>query len=147
RLEIPATIFVNTAYLDGDRPFPFDAWGVAHRAVAPRDSYRPLTVKECRAVAAGGLIEIGAHTHTHQDFRGRADEFREDLARSVELVQEFFDVNSVTFAFPYGSVRSGFASDELAEAARDTGVCCGLTTAPDLVELADSPFRWGRFNV
>lgn len=147
QLKIPATIFVNTAYLDQNEPFPFDAWGVAYDDEAPLESYRPLRTAECLEMADSGLIEIGAHTHTHSDYRGRPAAFRDDLQLSVEIVRERFGVNDVTFAFPYGSVYHGFASDELAEAADLAGVCCGLTTTVDLVDPAESPFRWGRFNV
>jgi peptidoglycan/xylan/chitin deacetylase (PgdA/CDA1 family) len=147
RLDVPATVFVNTAYLDSDEPFPFDAWGVAHRDRVPLERVRPLRTDECREMMQSGLIEIGAHTHTHEDFRGRPDSFREDLALSVRIVRELFGVDDVTFAFPYGSEHAGFASDELCAAARAAGVRCGLTTKPDVVTLSDSPFRWGRFNV
>ncbi|MEQ8787167.1 MAG: polysaccharide deacetylase family protein [Pirellulaceae bacterium] len=147
KLEIPATVFVNTAYLDDDRPFPFDAWGVACQDQAPPESYRPLTIEQCREMAESGLVAIGAHTHTHTDHRGRPDAFRDDVQRSVDLVGEWFDPEPLTFAFPYGGRHNGFAGDELAEAARATGVACGLTTECALVEPRDDPFRWGRFNV
>ena len=146
-LGIPATVFVNTAYLDSPDPFPFEAWGVAHAAVAPAGSYRPLTTDQCRSMIEDGLVELGAHTHTHKDFRGRPADFREDLAKSTEVLWERFGLNGVTFAFPYGSRQAGFAGGPLRSAAESTGVRCGLTTAPDLVELSQSPFEWGRFNV
>ncbi len=146
-LKIPATVFVNTAYLDSDRPFPFDAWGVQVAGRAPADSFRPLTWEQCREMASKGLVEIGAHTHTHADFRGRPDEFRADLQKSVDIVRERVGLHEVTFAFPYGSRHAGFASDELVDAARQTGVTCALTTEPVLVEPHSDPFRWGRFNV
>ena len=68
--SIPATVFINTGYIDGDDPFPFDAWGVAHQQAAPAEAYRPLSTEECLAMQASGLVEIGAHTHTHADHRG-----------------------------------------------------------------------------
>jgi peptidoglycan/xylan/chitin deacetylase (PgdA/CDA1 family) len=147
RLRIPATVFVSTAYLDSDEPFPFDAWGVAHQGRVPTEAYRPLRTSECREMAASGLIEIGAHTHTHEDFRGRPDAFRIDLLRSVEIVRERFGIDEVTFAFPYGGVAAGFAGEELARVARDTGVTCGLTTTAALVDPSDSPFHWGRLDL
>ncbi len=144
--QIPATVFVNTAYLDSDEPFPFDAWGVECHSLAPRESYRPLTSDQCREMIDSGLIEIGAHTHSHEDFRGRPDEFRDDLQLSVDIVRERFGLDEVTFAFPYGSPHSGFAGGQLADAARETGVACALTTEPVLVDPSSDPFHWGRFN-
>ena len=35
-LKIPATIFVNTAFLDSDAAFPFDEWGVEHQGQCAR---------------------------------------------------------------------------------------------------------------
>jgi len=147
RLQIPATVFINTAYIDSDDPFPFDAWGRAYHDRAPLDTYRPLTTAECREMSESGLIAIGAHTHTHQDHRGCPEAFREDLQKSVEIVRERFRESDVTFAFPYGCVHAGFANADAIEAAGTTGVRCGLTTTAALVDTKDSPFRWGRFNV
>jgi peptidoglycan/xylan/chitin deacetylase (PgdA/CDA1 family) len=145
-LQIPATVFVNTAYLDSEFPFPFDDWGVAYQDRVPGVTYRPLSMEQCREMIADGLIELGAHTHTHEDFRERVNEFRDDLQTSVEIVQAQFGHKDVTFAFPYGSPHAGFANDELAAAAKQTGVICGLTTESVLVDLHSGPFQWGRLN-
>ena len=59
RLQIPATVFVNTAYLDSDAAFPFDSWGVTYQGRVPAESYRPLLTSECHEMLADGLIEIG----------------------------------------------------------------------------------------
>ncbi len=147
RLGIPATVFVNTAYLDSDDPFPFDSWGVAYQGQVPAETLRPLRTAECHQMLESGLIEIGAHTHTHEDFRGRPNSFHDDLVQSMEIVRERFDLQDVMFAFPYGGVHTGFAGDEFVRMARAAGVKCGLTTMAELVELSVSPFKWGRFNV
>ena len=70
-LRIPATVFLATGYLGSSTPFPFDPWGVTNAARVPPAAYRPMTLDQCRELAAGGLIDFGAHTHTHRDFRGR----------------------------------------------------------------------------
>jgi len=147
RLELPATVFLATAYLDSDEPFPFDSWGLAHRGLVPTETYRPLKTSECREMAASGLVEIGSHTHTHQDFRGRPDSFRADVSQSVDLLRNRFGTDHVMFCFPWGGVHNGFASDELALAAQEVGVTCGLTTKTAVINHLDSPFKWGRFNV
>jgi len=146
-LRLPATVFVSTAYLDDDRPFPFDPWGVAYEHEAPAETYRPLRSNQCREMAAGGLIELGVHTHTHQDFCGRPDAFQRDLQRSVDVLQSRFGVSEVTFAFPFGRRGREFPVGELEAAARRTTVLCGLTTEDVPVGPNCDPFRWGRFNV
>lgn len=145
-LNIPATMFISTAYLDCDEPFPFDPWGTAYRETAPPDTYAPLTSAQCREMAESGLIELGSHTHTHGDFRGRPERFRWEVQTSLEILQTSFGAEDIPFAFPYGRVGSGHAGDDLVEAARESGVTCALTTECDPVDLQSDPFCWGRFN-
>lgn len=146
-LGVPATIFLSTAYLDSSEPFPFDAWGLAEHARAPSSAYRPLTTAQCVEMMAGQLVQLGAHTHTHRDLRGRPDEFRRDLQQSVDVLRRRFDVTDVPFAFPYGRRHTGFSGDDLMDVARSAGVTCGLTTDAALVDVRSDPFGWGRFNV
>ena len=145
-LNVPATVFVNTAFLDQDQPFPFDAWGRECAGAAPAEAYRPLTVAQCREMAAGGLIEIAAHTHTHDDFRGRPDALRADLHTCVAAIRAQFGSDRVTFAFPYGRKALGYVNAELLQAARDAGAAGALTTEAELVDPRSDPFGWGRFN-
>jgi peptidoglycan/xylan/chitin deacetylase (PgdA/CDA1 family) len=145
-LQVPATVFVSTAFLGSRTPFPFDRWGLAHRDRVPGESYRPLTTAQCQEMTRDGLVELGSHTHTHQDFRGRPDELREDMRISVEILRARFGCGDVPFAFPFGRRSLGFAGDALLAAARQAGVTCALTTEAEVVEPCDDPFGWGRFN-
>jgi len=145
RLRVPATVFLATAYLDSPRAFPSDDWSGAGKAGVPGDTWRPLTTDECRRLIANGLVELGAHTHTHGDFRGRPDAFLADLAENLAVLRERFGIERPPFAFPYGTKSAGFVSRELVSAARQAGVTCSLTTEGRLVRRGDSPFDWGRF--
>ncbi len=144
--NVPASIFLTTAYLNGLAPFPFDTWGLDQRDRLPGEAYRPLTIDQCREMADSGSIELGAHTHTHRDMRDNPELFREDLQTSVDIVRRTFALDAVAFAFPYGAKHRGFASPDLVTAAKLTGVSCGLTTDCSLVDLQTDPFEWGRFN-
>jgi peptidoglycan/xylan/chitin deacetylase (PgdA/CDA1 family) len=146
-LQIPATIFVNTAFLDSSEPFPFDHWGSEHRNHLPETAYRPLETSQCHEMLASGLIELGAHTHTHGDFRGRPDAFQADLQTSIDILREQFGMQRPMFAFPFGRRALGFVSPESIAAARATGVRCALTTDVGLISANCDPFGWGRFNV
>jgi len=141
-LRLPATVFISTAFLDSLSPFPFDRWGLTHRAVTPPTHYRPLTTAQCREMQSSQLVSLGAHTHTHQDFRGRPEAFHADLAESISRLQSAFACRTVPFAFPFGRV-----DDEMVEVARATGVTCALTTRALPVQSGADPFGWGRFNV
>lgn len=146
-LQIPATVFVPTAYLDSNEPMLFDCWSAAGSSSVPASSWRCITSDQCQALIESGLIEIGTHTHTHQDFRGRPAELLRDLQISLELLRDRFHQSDATFAFPFGSRRLGFCSDELTDAARRAGVLCSLTTESELVASGVDPFTWGRFTV
>lgn len=135
-LNVPATIFLATRYLDSDERFPCDDWSQDAPATA-----RPLSTAECREMLASGLIELGAHTHSHQDFRNRPAEFRLDLQRSLDVLREKFGIESPTFSFPYG-----FTSPELTDIVRELGLACSLSVDCRLLTERDDPFHWGRFG-
>lgn len=144
-LKIPATLFLATSFLDSQSPFPFDDW--RHSGVAPSPTWRPLSVSQCREMKASELIELGSHTHTHRDFRGKADELSADIRESVAVLHSKFGVENPTFAFPYGTKSAGFAGPFFTEAARKAGVCCALTTEAETIDPASDPFDWGRFQI
>ena len=145
RMQAPATVFLSTAYLDSTRPFPSDDWPAAGRPGVPSEAWRPLTSEECRRLTGNGLIELGAHTHTHADFRFQPNAFLADLEKNLAVLRDRFGVQRPAFAFPYGSKSDGFANANLASAAREAGVLCSLTTEATIVRPDDSPFDWGRF--
>jgi peptidoglycan/xylan/chitin deacetylase (PgdA/CDA1 family) len=146
-LDVPATLFLSTAYLDGDAPFPFDRWAAAHRGGVPSETFRPLRAWQCEAMARSGLVTLGAHTHTHRDLRDDPGEFGRDLQRSVDVLRARFGVREVDFAYPFGKPSAGHCGPPLADAARRTGVRCALTTESRTVDVRTDPYRWGRFNV
>jgi peptidoglycan/xylan/chitin deacetylase (PgdA/CDA1 family) len=141
-LGIPATLFLPTAYIDDAGAFPFDDWPAAGGANVPGEAWRPMTSEQCREIAADGLVELGAHTHTHQDFCGRHEEFAADLHTNVEILRERFGIAAPSFAFPFGR-----ATAPMMASVRREGASCALTTSGVLVDAKNSPFGWGRFNV
>lgn len=145
KLEISATLFLATAYLDSQRPFPSDDWSAAGSSSALPESWLPITTEACREMQASGVVELAAHTHTHADFRVRPDELNADLAQNRAVLRERFGVDQPTFAFPYGNKNEGFAGPELSQVVRQAGLDCALSTESQLVRPGDDPFDWGRF--
>jgi peptidoglycan/xylan/chitin deacetylase (PgdA/CDA1 family) len=141
-LDIPATIFVATKFLDSDWPFPFDDWPAAGSGRVLAASWAPLRAEQCDEMRASGLIEIGAHTHSHERFLGRTDRFQNDLARCLDVLNERFGIDRPTFAFPFGDQDS-----TMIEAARRLGVDCCLNSRQRRVLAQDDPYHWGRFIV
>ena len=139
-LRAPATVFVPTAYLDSESPFPFDPWSQAGADPRRADAWRPLTRRACREMLDSGWMTLGSHTHRHEDFRGREEDFASDLRESIETLRDF-GVEAPTFSFPFGSV-----SDSLRRIAQAAGLRCCLTTDCQLVRPDDDPFAWGRFG-
>lgn len=146
-LKVPATFFLATAFLGKSEPFPFDDWAAKGSPAVPADSWQPLSLNQCRELQASGLIELAAHTHTHQDFRGRLDDFRNDLRQCRAMLRDELGVAQPTFAFPYGTKKLGFSGPELARVVREVGFECSLTTEADLARIDGDRFDWGRFQV
>jgi peptidoglycan/xylan/chitin deacetylase (PgdA/CDA1 family) len=141
-LGIPATVFLTTAYLDGDGPFPFDDWPAAGAGHVPPESWKPLTTSQANEMLAGRLIDLGTHTHTHSVFRNQPEFLRRELLTSLDVLRERFGLADATFSFPFG-----IFGPDLVAAARRSGVLCSLTTRAALVEPGSDPFEWGRFTV
>jgi peptidoglycan/xylan/chitin deacetylase (PgdA/CDA1 family) len=139
-LNLPATIFVATKYLDSDRPFPFDDWQATGSSRVPASAWRPLSTRQCEELLDGGLVDLGAHTHSHRRFLGRCQDFRADMRLCLDVLRDRFGVERPAFAFPYGD-----ASQELADAAKQLGVVCSLTTRSRRVLPGSDEYQWGRF--
>ncbi|MCA9068872.1 MAG: polysaccharide deacetylase family protein, partial [Planctomycetaceae bacterium] len=145
-LEIPATLFLATKYLDYSTPFPFDDWTDKGKPEVPVNDWKPITTEQCLEMQKSGLIELGAHTHSHEDFRGRPTDFHQDLLICKQQLKTRFNVENPTFAFPYGTKQTGFSGGELTQSAKETGVSCCLTTEDEQVFPNSDPYDWGRFT-
>lgn len=141
-LGVPATIFLATSFLNSTSPFPFDDWSGRGQWGVPVSSWRPLESGQCRKLLDSGLIELGTHTHTHQRFLQRIDDFRADMQASIELLHDAFGVRRPTFAFPHGIHDSS-----MLDVVRDLGIRAALTTVPGLIDISSDPLGWGRFSV
>lgn len=146
-LGIPATVFVCTGFVDSKEPLPFDPWCVAHRQRIPVDDYRHLSEAECFELVTDGRVDLGTHTHTHADFRGRPEALREDVTVSCQWLAARFGRRPYPFAFPFGRRYTGHSSEELIGAARTAGVSCALSTECGYVSAASSLYHLGRFLV
>jgi peptidoglycan/xylan/chitin deacetylase (PgdA/CDA1 family) len=138
-LNLPATIFLATKYLDSDAPFPFDDWSAAGSGSVPSNSWRPMSVRQCEELIADGLISLGAHTHSHEKFLGRVAEFRRDMRECLDILRTRMGIEHPMFAFP-----SGYQFPELVETARQLGVSCALSTRARRVKPHENEFEWGR---
>lgn len=98
RLQIPATVYVATDYVDRHREFDFG------EAARHRWKARPLHWGLLREMADSGLITIGAHTHHHLDLTRLApDDAREEVARSKRVIEDRLGIRPRHFAYPWGA--------------------------------------------
>jgi peptidoglycan/xylan/chitin deacetylase (PgdA/CDA1 family) len=145
-LQIPATIFLATSYLDSDASFPFDDWHEAGAERVPKAAWRPLTTAQCREMSESGLIELGAHTHTHAHFQNDSVAFERDLRECMTVLRDRFGVSEATFAFPFGKSRLGYETSEFINTAKRLSILCALTTEPQRVGRYSDRHSWGRFE-
>ncbi len=141
RLDVPATIFLVTGYLDAMSPMPFDDWPGKHGEL---ESRRSLSRHECKILQGSKLIDFGSHTHRHLDYRGRVADFRRDLSTSFEVLESELGVKERLFAFPYGIPKAGFCAPEFIGIARNAGAHCAITAEERLVRNGAEAFGWGR---
>jgi peptidoglycan/xylan/chitin deacetylase (PgdA/CDA1 family) len=131
RHHVPATLYLATAFLEEQRPFPHGGKPISWSAV--RDAY------------STGLVSVGSHTHRHALLdRLAPSEVDEELDRSIGLIEERLGVSARHFAYPKAlpgspvaerSVRARFRSAALA------GTRVNEYGATDPYRLARSPVQ------
>src|SRR5436190_12869839 len=85
--DVPATVYVATAFLERQLPFPHDG--------------TPLTWAALRDAVSTGLVDVGSHTHTHALLDRLPESLvSAELDRSLELVRERVGQVPVHFAYP-----------------------------------------------
>jgi peptidoglycan/xylan/chitin deacetylase (PgdA/CDA1 family) len=89
---IPATVYVATGFVEGERS------PLSGRLPA---RVRPLTWDMLRELHASGLVTIGAHSHAHRDYVGLAErEVEADIDRSSQLFERHLGFVPRHFAYP-----------------------------------------------
>lgn len=146
-LKIPFTAFISTAFVDSKDPFLFDPWAMSFRHRIPTQTWLPVSSDHLKAMLDSGLAALGAHTHTHQDFRERPEDFGADLAEGIDQLHRMFDTVNPPFAFPFGIPRMGFCDSSLMDVVCSSALSCGLTTGAHTNHQRSSAYGWGRFHV
>ncbi len=117
--------------------------GWAAAAPLGRAPDRAVTVDELHTLAAGGLIEIGAHTVTHPILKGLAEGVqRNEVRTSKAWLEELLDREVESFAYPYGT-----AAPDTVRLVGEAGFRRACTTAAGPVPPGGDPFRVPRVTV
>ena len=88
---LPATLYVPTGFIDGDRPSPLGG----------AEDHRPMTWRQLADAAATGLVELGSHSVTHPDLRGLdAEGLRFELEESRRRIETETGCRCEGFCYP-----------------------------------------------
>jgi peptidoglycan/xylan/chitin deacetylase (PgdA/CDA1 family) len=110
RHNVPATLYLATAFIEEQRPFPHNG--------------TPLSWHTLRDCISTGLVTVGSHTHTHVLLdRLAPHEIASELDRSIGLIEDRLGVTPAHFAYPkallgsadaQAAVRTRFATAAIA---------------------------------
>ncbi len=113
---------------------------------APSPLWRPMTAEEVVALAAGGLVEIGAHTVTHPVLSTcSADVARWEVMESRRVLEQLLEQPVESFAYPYGSPTDYTADTK--HVVRETGVRRAFSTSPGVATAKTDCHELPRFHV
>ncbi|HEY3266055.1 MAG TPA: polysaccharide deacetylase family protein [Armatimonadota bacterium] len=123
------------------------ALGVAvDRHAPPGSPFRLLDPPSIQAMAAGGLIAFGAHTHTHAILsRVPPEERRGEISRSVSEVERLAGRPCSTFAYPNG--RSQDYDAPTMAALADLGIETAVTTIEGPNDRLTPPLELRRYGI
>jgi peptidoglycan/xylan/chitin deacetylase (PgdA/CDA1 family) len=117
------------------------AWAyVEHEA---RPAYRAMDVGELRRLAAGGLVEIGAHTVTHPLLSANSTAFQKaEIEGSKNRLEQILERSVSSFAYPYGDY-----SPESIPLVSAAGFRCACSVVQQSVWHRTDGFQFPRFPV
>lgn len=108
-----------------------------------RSSHRSLSLEDLHSMAHGGLIEIGAHSFTHQDLAGLSMPLQqEEIYQSKLYLESVLGRRVAAFSYPYGSY-----TEETLSLVHDAGFGCACSATTGIVTPHTDPFRLPRFHV
>ena len=116
-----------------------------HRPVL-RDNHRPLSSEELVHLAEGGLVEVGAHTHTHQVLSSLpATLQRQEISECKVYLEKLLGCPVKSFAYPYGHPND--FTQETVELLREEGFHSACSTVSGRVGHGVDLFRLPRMYV
>jgi peptidoglycan/xylan/chitin deacetylase (PgdA/CDA1 family) len=121
RLELPATLYVPTGFLDGRCRGPL--------AAAP--DHRPLSWSDLRDLAGTGRLTVGSHGDTHRDLPRLAEpRVREELRRSKDILEHRLERPIPDFCYPR-ALWSRRVEKQVAVYYRSASIAGGRLNRPD----------------
>jgi peptidoglycan/xylan/chitin deacetylase (PgdA/CDA1 family) len=117
------------------------AWADADSAA--RSSHRILGREEVRTLAAGGLVEVGAHTTSHEMLPIHSEAVqRREIEESKRYLEDLLGNPVRSFSYPFGEYAENTVS-----LVRQAGFDSACTVTKGPVYLATDRFQLPRFAV
>ncbi len=133
RLRLPATLFVPTDFVDGDRPGPLTG----------AETLPPVPWERLRELASGEGVELGSHSRSHPDLRSLSEpELADEVAGSKHVLEERTGREPLVFCYPRAH-WSRRAEAVVAESYRGAVIGGGWKNRPG----SASPFRIHRVSL
>jgi peptidoglycan/xylan/chitin deacetylase (PgdA/CDA1 family) len=108
-----------------------------------RDSHRCMSPTEVRILAAGGTIEVGAHTVTHPQLSALpAAEQWQEIEECKLRLEGILERSVASFAYPHGAY-----TEETAELVAKAGFDCACSTRVNRVRGRTNCFQIPRLEV
>lgn len=105
-----------------------------------------MTPEECRALAASGLVDIGAHTVSHPILTGLGDDdLLHEIMDGKSMLESMIGQEVALFSYPNGTARD--FDDRVVDVVRRAGFGAAVTTIPGLNRAGANPFTLRRFDV
>jgi peptidoglycan/xylan/chitin deacetylase (PgdA/CDA1 family) len=149
-LQIPATVFLATGFLDGRVAPP---WGSTDPILVAeyRDQaefFRPMNWDDARTLLRHPLMRIGSHTDTHPllGLQGAA-EARHELLHSKAIIRDRLGIETDLFAYPYGVRRYGAYTDMTERLLREAGYRCSMTSEIVRARMGSGTWRVPRISL
>ena len=116
-------------------------WARVERAA--REAYRALTREELQALAASGLVTVGAHGLTHTPLAALdEEEQRREIVQSRRQLEELLGREVVAFSYPFGGRRQYDRTTR--RLCREAGFRRAVTSLPGQVHRWTDPLQMPR---
>jgi len=111
-----------------------------------RTDYRPMSSEEIRALAEGGLIEVGGHTQSHPVLSALTHEEQVwEIQRNKRELEAILGRPVTIFSYPYGG-RSDYNAESVA-VVREAGFTCACSNFEGQVGWWTDRFQLPRFLI
>jgi peptidoglycan/xylan/chitin deacetylase (PgdA/CDA1 family) len=108
----------------------------------PRDSHRPLSRDELRALD-GGAVEVGAHTVSHPSLTQHPPDLqKQEIRESKRWLEDFLGRSVRAFAYPYGDYSRATAA-----VVEQAGFDLACTTKASAVFSGTNPYELPRIAI